>query len=148
MDRIGRMDQPRLDDQLTELVIGCCFDVQNELGHGFLESVYVAALSLALRQQGLPVTREVPFQVMFRGECVGLFKADLVVDGRLLIEAKAVQSIASEHLAQAINYLKVSGIPIGLVVNFGRPKVEVRRVHSPQSHPANLVHPVPFRENL
>jgi len=115
---------------ITQVVIGCAFDVMNELGAGFLESVYGKALLLALRQRGLKAEAQQPIKVTFRGECVGEFFADLVVDGKIIVELKAVKAIAPEHQAQVINYLKATGIEVGLLINFGNPRLEYQAFHS------------------
>ena len=116
-------------EELTGKILEACFEVANELGHGFLESVYVKALILALRQKGLSVESEVPLQVTFRGHAVGDFYADIIVERRVLVELKAVKGLTSEHQAQVINYLKATGIEVGLLVNFGPPKIEFKRLH-------------------
>jgi GxxExxY protein len=118
-----------LYEELTGQIIKACFDVINELGAGFLESVYQNALVLALRQKGLMVEPQKPIAVIFRGENVGQFYADLLVDEKVIIELKAVSALQPEHQAQLINYLKATGIEVGLLVNFGVPKLEYRRLH-------------------
>lgn len=119
---------------ITQVVIGCAFDVMNELGAGFLESVYGKALLLALRQRGQKAEAQQPIKVTFRGECVGEFFADLVVDGKIIVELKAVKAIAPEHQAQVINYLKATGIEVGLLINFGNPRLEYRRFTRTREH--------------
>ena len=114
-------------EAITKAIIGCAFDVINELGAGFLESVYERALLLALRQRGLTVAAQHPITVRFRGVAVGDFYADLFVDGKVIVELKAVKAIAPEHQAQVINYLNATGIEVGLLINFGNPKLEYRR---------------------
>ncbi|MEQ1763733.1 MAG: GxxExxY protein [Pyrinomonadaceae bacterium] len=131
-----------VDDQLTGTIIQCCFEVSNELGAGFLESVYERALVVALAQKGLGVSAQVPLKVKFRGVIVGDYFADLVVEDQVLIELKAVSRILQEHKAQVINYLTATGIALGLLVNFGTPRIEYYRLHSKQQHPAHPVHPV------
>ena len=113
--------------QITELVMGCAFDVINELGAGFLESVYEKALLLALEDRGLSAIAQHPVKVMFRGECVGDFFADIFIEEKVIVELKCVKSIAPEHQAQIINYLNASGIEVGLLINFGNPKLEYKR---------------------
>ncbi len=103
---------------ITQTVIGWAFEVINELGAGFLESVYEKALLLALRQKGLSALSQCPVKVMFRGECVREFYADVLVDGKVIVELKAVKAIAPEHQAQIINYLNATGIEVGLPINF------------------------------
>src|SRR6185436_2228267 len=116
-------------EELTAKILEACFEVANELGHGFLESVYLKALIVALRQKGLIVESEVPLQVLFRGQPVGNFCADMIVERQVLVELKAVKALAPEHQAQVINYLKASAIEVGLLVNFGTPKIEFKRLH-------------------
>ena len=123
-----------LHSELTETILGCCFDVMNELGAGFLESVYKNALFIALIEKGLSVQAEKRFEVFFRGRKAGLYVADLIVNGTVIIELKCCDSLLGEHQAQLINYLKVSGILIGLLVNFGKRKVEYKRLHHPEYH--------------
>ena len=113
---------------ITERIIGACFDVAKELGSGFLESVYHKALAIALRQAGLDVQCHHPIRVMFRGESVGDFFADMLVERCVIVELKAAKALAGEHLAQVINYLNATGIDVGLLVNFGRPQIQVRRL--------------------
>jgi len=116
-----------MHEQITKSVIGCAFEVINELGAGFLESVYERALLLALRQKGLSAISQYPIKVMFRDECVGDFLADVFVEEKVIVELKAVKAIAPEHQAQIINYLNATGIEVGLLINFGNPKLEYRR---------------------
>lgn len=116
-----------LHGAITEAIIGACFEVASELGSGFLESVYEKALAMALRQKGLNVQCQHPIKVMFRGQCVGEFYADLLVEGCVIVELKAAKALAAEHMAQIINYLNATGIDVGLLVNFGTPKIEYRR---------------------
>ena len=118
-----------LHENLTKKIIGIC-DVLNELGAGFLESVYKKALLLALRQAGLAAEEEVKIEVFFRGETVGVFSADILVEGKVLLEIKAVKNLVPEHQAQVINYLKATRLDVGLLLNFGRPKLEYKRLHN------------------
>ncbi|MBI5142557.1 MAG: GxxExxY protein [Nitrospirae bacterium] len=127
MDKQDGQDSGLRYEEITKIVIGCAFEVINELGTGFLESVYENALLLALRQKGLSVTSQHPVKVMFRGECVGDFYADLFIDDKVIIELKAVKAIAPEHQAQVINYLNATGIDVGLLINFGNPRLEYKR---------------------
>jgi GxxExxY protein len=118
-----------LHEEITEKVLAACFEVINELGAGFLESVYEKALLITLGEKGLTACSQVPLSVGFRGQEVGQFVADLVVEDGVLVEIKAVRALSPEHQAQVINYLKASGLQVGLLVNFGRPKLEYRRLH-------------------
>jgi GxxExxY protein len=113
--------------EITEQILNACFEVSNELGHGFLESVYERSLLIALRNKGLAAENQVPLQVRFRQQTVGEFFADLVVEKKVVLELKAVKSLAPEHMAQVLNNLKATGMGVGLLVNFGSPKLEYRR---------------------
>lgn len=105
--------------KLSRKIIKSFYDVYNELGTGFLESVYENSLYLILRNKGLKVRKQYPLTVYFQGRKVGDFKADLIVDDKILIELKAVAQLSKEHEAQIINYLKVTEINFGLLMNFG-----------------------------
>lgn len=110
--------------ELTEKIIGAFYDVYNELGHGFLESVYSEAMLVALEQAGLHASCEVPVPVWFRGQKVGQYFADLLVDGAVLVELKAVRTLDPSHEAQLLHYLRATEIEIGLLFNFGvRPQM-------------------------
>ncbi|TYO98342.1 GxxExxY protein [Geothermobacter ehrlichii] len=115
-------------DALTEQVIGCAYAVGRELGCGFLEKVYENALRIELEREGLRAEQQHPVQVCYRGQVVGDFVADLLVDGDLIVELKAVKQLEDVHLAQCLNYLKATGRPVGLLINFGQSKVQIRRV--------------------
>ncbi len=130
-----------IDDDLTGRIIQACFEVSNELGSGFLESVYEKALVVALAQKGLKVSTQVPFKVRFRNVIVGDFFADLIVEDKILVELKAVARVLQEHKAQVINYLSATGIAIGLLINFGSPRIEYFRLHR-KENPVDPVHPV------
>lgn len=123
-----RLTNPRLLHQaVTDRVIGVFYDVYNELGGGFLESVYHNALALALRQSGLHVEKEVPVQVSFRGVRVGDFRADLTVNDCVLLELKAISSLDKAHEGQILHYLRATSFEVGLLLNFG-PKPQFRRL--------------------
>jgi GxxExxY protein len=118
-----------LHEELTSKIIEACFEVSNELGAGFLESVYTKALAIVLMEKGLKVQSEVPLSVYFRGKVIGQYYADLIVDEKVIVELKAVSALIAEHQAQVINYLKATNTQVGLLVNFGRPKIEIKRLH-------------------
>jgi GxxExxY protein len=115
------------NDPLTEKIIGVFYEVYNELGFGFLESVYREAMRIALGQAGLRVDAEFSVPVSFRGMLVGVFRADLVVEGLVVVELKTADSISKAHEAQLLHYLRASPMEIGLVMNFG-PEARFRRV--------------------
>jgi GxxExxY protein len=116
------------ESELTEAVIGSAFEVANVLGAGFLEKVYERALIRELALRGVKAKAHVSFPVCYKGQYVGEYVADLVVEEQLIVELKCVDRLANEHLAQCINYLKASGLHVALLVNFQRPKVEWKRV--------------------
>lgn len=115
-------------DGITHRVIGCAYKVGNGLGCGFLEKVYENALAHELRKTGLEVRQQHGIEVWYDGIVVGDYAADLLVGGQVLVELKATQALTAIHLAQCLNYLKATGLPICLLINFGTPRVEVRRV--------------------
>ena len=117
-----------LHSDLTEKIIGCAFEVQNELGSGFLESVYEKAMVVVLKDAGVPVQAQAPITVAFRGVSVGSFFADLLIAERVIVEIKVVSQISAQHRAQLINYLNATGISVGLLINFGNPRLEYRRL--------------------
>jgi GxxExxY protein len=116
--------------QTTRVIIGAFYYVFNRLGSGFLESVYHRALGNALERSGRRVEREAALSVVFEEQVVGEFRADLIVDHRVLVEVKAVEHIVAAHEAQIINYLRASGLPVGLLLNFG-PRPLYRRFVGP-----------------
>jgi GxxExxY protein len=105
--------------ELTQKVIRVFFEVYNELGHGFLESVYQKSFELALKSNGLTVFRKIEVPVWFRGHQVGEFEADILVEKCLLLKLKAVRALDSAHVAQLLNYLRATEIEVGLLFNFG-----------------------------
>ena len=119
-----------LHQEISEKIIGCCFDVSNELGSGFLESVYEKALLHLLREKGLKAISQAPITVKFRDQIVGEFFADILIEDKIVVELKAVKKLAPEHLAQVINYLKATGFETGLLINFGCQKLEYRRLNN------------------
>lgn len=119
--------EPRLE-ALTENIIRAAFEVSNTLGHGFLEAVYRKALIVQLRRQCMTAEEEVPYKISYLGEQVGVYMADLVVEGSVIVELKAVEALTNAHRGQLLNYLRASGSTLGLLLNFGKPRLEVRRV--------------------
>ncbi len=117
-----------LYEEITGKILSTAFDVAHELGSGFIESVYEKALKIAMQEKGLQVKEQHPITVFFRGQDVGDFYADLFVEEKVIVELKAVKTLAPEHQAQVINYLKASGIEVGLLINFGPPKIEYKRL--------------------
>jgi GxxExxY protein len=105
---------------LTDLIIGTFYEVYNELGFGFLESVYEEAMIIALEAKGLKVGQQVPIPVWFRERKIGNFEADLIVENVVILELKAVKLIDEAHKAQLLNYLRATEIEVGLLLNFGQ----------------------------
>jgi GxxExxY protein len=112
--------------ELTAKIIDCAYKVHRELGFGFLESVYQNALVIELTKAGLKSEREKRIQVYYDGKVVGEFVADILVEEKVILELKSVSQIHPAHEAQLINYLKATGIKVGLLINFGE-KVEIKR---------------------
>ena len=115
-------------DRVTEKIIGCAFTVGNRLGCGFLEKVYENALVIELSKAGLRVTQQQPMEVRYDEVVVGTYVADVVVEDSVLLEIKAVKCFDEIHTAQCLNYLKATGLPICLLINFGRPRVDIKRL--------------------
>jgi GxxExxY protein len=120
--------------ELTGSILNCSFEVMKELGPGFQERVYKNALLITLKQKGLQVETERPFEVSYRGIIIGRYSADLVVEKTVIVELKCCESLVREHQAQLFNYLKVSQLPIGLLINFRRRKLEYKRLHGRESY--------------
>ena len=121
-----------LYEELTSKILEACFEVSNELGAGFLESVYEKALLIASHQKRLDAHSQVPIAVIFRNENVGDFFAEILVEDKIIVELKAVTALVPQHKAQVINYLKATGLEVGLLVNFGPSKIEFHRLHKPR----------------
>ncbi len=105
--------------EVTEKIIGIFYDVYNELGYGFLESTYAAAMLVAIEQSGLKASCEVSVPVWFRGRKVGQYFADILVEDKILLELKAARHLESAHEAQLLHYLRATDIEVGLLLNFG-----------------------------
>ena len=130
MVRIGSKRELAYAD-ISEVIIGCCFEVMKELGSGFLENVYKNALFIVMKERGLTVLVEQSFDVIFRNRKIGKYIADLIVENLIVVELKCCKTLLSEHQAQVINYLKASQLPVGFLVNFGNQKLEYKRLHHP-----------------
>lgn len=116
-------------EKLTEKILGCAMRVHSALGPGFLEIVYQKAMEHEFQKAGLLFFSQKPIRVIYDGVIVGDFVADMLVEGVVMIENKAVQSLAPAHEIQLVNYLTATGIEIGLLLNFGGPKLEFKRKH-------------------
>ena len=117
-----------MDDELSQRVIGCAFEVSNTLGAGFVEKVYERAMCVELKKTGLSYNCQKPVRVEYKSNLVGEFIADIVVEEKLLLELKALSTLCREHEAQLMNYLKATGLSVGLLLNFGRPKLGIKRM--------------------
>jgi len=115
-------------NSITEKIIGCTFQVSNNLGVGFLEKVYENALNHELKKAGLKVEKQVPLKVHYDGVLVGDYAADLLVENCVLVELKTVSNLENNHLAQCLNYLKATGLKICLLINFETIKVQIKRI--------------------
>ena len=113
---------------ITGKVIGCAMEVHRYLGNGFQEVIYQRALALEMQQQGLSFSREHEMQIQYKGVDIGTRRVDFFVEGKVMVEIKAVIQLEDVHLAQAINYLEASGSEIGLLINFGSRSLQFKRV--------------------
>ncbi|MCK5138407.1 MAG: GxxExxY protein [Thermodesulfovibrionia bacterium] len=120
------MDKEFLYEDITKKIIRCFYNVYDELGNGFLESVYEKSLMIELENIGLQAVAQKSLNVYYKNQLVGEFKADIIVEDKIIIEIKAINTITTQHEAQLINYLKATGIKVGLIVNFGD-KLEFKR---------------------
>jgi GxxExxY protein len=113
---------------ITEKIIGCAYAVANGLGAGFLEKVYENTMRVELQSAGLSALQQHSVSVHWRGEVVGAYCADLLIEGCVIVELKAVKALDEVHVAQAINYLKATGLKVCLLINFGKPQIEIRMI--------------------
>lgn len=120
-------DERRLNE-LSEAIIGAAFEVSNVLGAGFLEKVYGNALNIELNSRGLTTQPQAPLKIHYKDELVGDYFADILVENAIIIELKTVKEFDSIHVAQCLNYLKITNLKLCLLINFSKPKVEIKRV--------------------
>lgn len=116
--------------ELTGSILNCCFEVMKEVGPGFVENIYKNALLIVMKQKGLKVEVEQSYEVMFRGVCIGRYRTDLVIEETVIVELKCCESLGREQQAQLFNYLKVTQLPIGLLVNFRHGRLEWKRLQN------------------
>jgi GxxExxY protein len=119
------------ESELTGKVIGCCMEVHRFLGNGFQEVIYQRALAIEFRRQNISFSREHEMDIYYKGENIGTRRVDFFVEGKLMVELKAIIHLEDVHLAQAINYLEAYGLETGLLVNFGAKSLEFKRVMKP-----------------
>lgn len=124
-------NKPLPHSHVSEVIIGCCFEVMKELGSGFLENVYKNALYISMKEKGLTLKVEQSFEVLFKNQRIGKYIADLIVENLIVIKLKCCKALLPEHQSQVINYLKASHLPVGFLVNFGNQKLEYKRLHHP-----------------
>jgi GxxExxY protein len=133
----GKEFQPQMHadeaevNRLSERVIGCAFQVINTLGAGFLEKVHENALAHELRKTGRRVAQQHGIAVEYDGIVVGQYAVDLLVEGTIIVELKAIKALDSAHTAQCLNYLKATGLHLCLLLNFGKSRLEIQRVPHP-----------------
>jgi GxxExxY protein len=113
---------------ITEKIIGCAMKVHNSLGNGFQEVIYQRALAIEMGKTGVEFTREVEMPIHYEGQEIGTRRADFLVDGKIMVELKAITILEDVHLAQALNYLEAYALEIGLLINFGSKKLEFKRL--------------------
>lgn len=112
--------------EITEVIIGEAYKVHNSLGSGFLEKVYENALNKKIKETGFKVVQQYPIKVLFENEIVGEYCSDLLIEDKIIVELKALESLHQIHEVQLVNYLRATGLEVGLLLNFGK-KLEVKR---------------------
>jgi len=136
-------------EALTKEIIGVAYAVYNEMGFGFLESVYESCMIVEMTSRGLFAEAQKPIEVFYRGHAVGYFVADLIVEDLVIVELKSVRQLIEAHEVQLVNYLTATGKPVGLLINFAATGVEIKRKvrelparSSPNTNPVHPVNPV------
>ncbi|CCI37795.1 MULTISPECIES: GxxExxY protein [Microcystis] len=123
------------DSELTGKIIGCAMEVHRILGNGFQEKIYQRALAIEMTYQGISFSQEHEMNIIYKGTHIGTRRVDFFVEGRIMVEIKAVIKLEDVHLAQAINYIEIYRLPIGLLINFGSRSLEFKRVMKPKPKP-------------
>lgn len=118
--------------ELTGKIIGCAMEVHKILGNGFQEVIYQRALAIEMTRQNIEYSREFEMEIYYKGDRIGLRRVDFFVEGKIMVELKAVIQMEDAHLAQAINYLEAYNMKIGLLINFGNTSLQFKRVMKPQ----------------
>lgn len=119
------------ESELTGKIIGCAMEVHKTLGNGFQEVIYQRALAIEMKNAGLEFSREHEMDIFYKGKKIGERRVDFFVEGKIMVELKAVIQLGDVHLAQAINYLEAYKMDIGLLINFGSPSLQFKRVMKP-----------------
>lgn len=122
-------------DKITHRIIGCAMEVHNTLGNGFQEVIYQRCLSIELNENGIEHQREVEMPIFYKGQDVGLRRADFLVMGEIMVELKAIIDLEDVHLAQAMNYLEAYNLEIGMLINFGANSMEFKRLTNKKYKP-------------
>ena len=117
-----------LHQELAYQIVGLAMQVHTRLGNGFLEKVYENALMVLLHKAGIDAVQQAPITVLFDGESIGTYYADILVENKIILELKTVSEISDSHKAQALNYLKATGLNLAMVFNFANPRLEYQRV--------------------
>lgn len=117
-----------LEKELVHKIVGCAMSVLNSVGHGLREKTYERALCVEFRNQNLNYSQQSVYPVVYRGETIDEYIPDLEVEGKVVVETKTVDKIIDEHRGQTINYLRISGLPVGLIFNFKHPRLEWERI--------------------
>lgn len=128
LDKNENLNGPAESAEITEKIIGCAYAVSNTLGCGFLEKVYENALTYELQQKGMKVEQQRPIKIYYKDILVGEYAADLLVAETVLVELKAIQGLEDVHYAQCLNYLRATALRVCLLLNFGKPELQVRRI--------------------
>lgn len=124
-------------DEITYKIIGCAMKVHNTLGNGFQEVIYQRCLAFELGKAGLEFEREKEHSIFYKGEDVGTRRVDFIVEGKVIVELKALINLEDVHLAQAKNYVVAYDFEIGLLINFGATNLQYKKVFHPVKHPVN-----------
>lgn len=125
------VNEQYLHSELTGKIIGCAMEVHKALGNGFQEVIYQRALEIEMAQQGLTASREHEMEIVYKGIKIGSRRVDFFVEGKIMVEIKALIHLEDVHLAQAINYLAAYGLEVGLLLNFGSRSLQFKRVMKP-----------------
>ena len=117
-----------LEKELVYKIVGCAISIHNKIGHGFREKTYEKAICVEFEDQNLSYSQQMSYPIYYKNNKIDEFIPDLVVENKVIVEAKIVESIIDEHRGQLINYLRISGIKVGLIINFKHPKIQWERI--------------------